>query len=154
MIYQYADFFKDIKAITYEHNEEWVKFFSKSKEGCYNINIRILPSKEIEYKDVIIKTYDFANDEFAGKKFDFILLDGIGSQRYSRSQILSMIENLCNNFCVIIDDSHRECVQETILELKRIFDETNINYCDHTYSASKQHYLICSENWKFLTSLS
>ncbi len=155
LIYQYADFYKDVTAVTCEHDPEWVKFFNKGINQKYNINIKQLELSEVLYKNEQTLSYKNINKEFNGMKYDLIVVDApFGSERYSRSQILSLIENnLKETFCIIIDDYERPGEQETARELMNIFEETGTKYHTAIYAGNKQHILFCSENMKFLTSM-
>lgn len=156
LIHQYADFYSDVQAVTYEHDENWIDFFEKGKIGNYPVNIRKTDLEQVEYKGVKTLSYKNNCDEIKDQKFDLIMIDApFGSERYSRSQILNIIPKcLCGDFCIILDDYERTGEQETIEELKQILQENNISFKTRTYSASKSHIIICSEGYSFLTTIS
>lgn len=92
---------------------------------------------------------------WGGAKYDLILVDGpFGRPHYSRPQILEIIKtNLSESFCLIIDDTHRSGESETANEVQIILESLGRKYLSHTYSSSKKHTLICSDDLSFLTSL-
>lgn len=154
MIHQYANYYQ-VGAITCEHDDQWISSFNEGRDGDYNITIQKMELETIMYKGMETLTYkdiDIIVDE---KKFDFILVDGPrGSKHFSRSQIVDIVRNnLLPSFCIIIDDAERVGEQETIQEVISVLESSGIQYCRREYSASKKHMLICSPDYKFLTSL-
>lgn len=154
LIHQYADYFQ-IPAITCEHDRNWIRFFNEGKDGCYEVTIKILELETIEYKGFDTLSYKHLNDELEDQTFDLIVVDApFGSKHYSRSQIIQLAQNnLSNSFCIIVDDYERSGEQETVDEVKKIFKSKGIDFCERLYSASKQHYLLCSKDLIFLTSM-
>lgn len=155
LIHQYADYYADATAITYEHDENWIEFFCKGKTGDYKVNINKTELQSIEYKGETTLSYKDNCEELIGKKFDFIMIDApFGSARYSRSQILNIVPAcLADSFCIIMDDFNRKGEQETVAELQNILQSNGIETIKAVYTASKDHCLICSKDLKFLASL-
>ncbi len=52
-----------------------------------------------------------------------------------------------------MDDYERTGEQETVKKLKEVFKNKGISFVEETYHGAKSTLLICSENYKFLTSL-
>ena len=154
MIHQYSNYFK-INAITVEHDENWIDFFNKNKEGGYSINIQRAELDNILYKGKKTQTYKNIASLFSNQKFDLILVDGpLGQDHYSRPQIIEMLkENLSERFCIILDDYGRIGEQETGREVLQNLHNRKIIFHQKVYSAEKQHLLICSNDLRFLTSL-
>lgn len=154
MIHQYSTYFKK-NAVTIEHDEDWVKFFKKDKQGEYNVNIHILNLKTIDYKGFETRAYAGVDDFCSGKKFDLLVIDGPrGSEHYSRSQLINMAKrNLPDSFCIIIDDTNRIGEKETLAEVYSYFNEQQIDYCSKTYSSLASFTVICSKDLFFLTTL-
>lgn len=155
LIHQYANYYNDVNAITYEHDSEWIDFFNKGKSGNYRVNVYKTELQEIEYKGFKTLSYKNNCNELIGQKFDMIMIDApFGSMHYSRSQIINLIPTcLANSFCIIMDDFNRQGEQETIKELENILLSNGIPFSSTVYKASKYHYLICSENLRFLCSI-
>jgi len=155
MIHQYVDYYEGTKAVTCEHDQDWIKYFNRHKNETYDINIKLVETEKINYNDKSTLSYKNIETLFGDEKFDLILVDApFGSEHYSRSQILKLISNnLSPSFCVIVDDVDRQGEMETIEELKNKLESINIKYLDVYYKASKKHYLVCDVSNKFLTSL-
>jgi hypothetical protein len=155
IIHQYANYYESINAITCEHDEQWIKFFKESLDGEYPINIREVELSETEYKGEKTLSIKNVNLLFMSEKYDFIVVDApFGSSRYSRSQVIYLVENHLNNtFVIIIDDYDRLGEQETAEEVMLVLNRLGINYRIKIYNGSKQHILICSDNLGFLTTL-
>lgn len=155
LIHQYANYYDDTYAVTYEHDVKWIDFFKKGLFEQYKINIHTTELEETQYKGENTLSYKNNCKELIGQRFDLILIDApFGSPRYSRSQILNIIPDcLSDSFCIIMDDYNRNGEQETINELKDILRHNRIEFNEKCFSYSKQHYLICSIDNNFLISI-
>jgi predicted O-methyltransferase YrrM len=156
MIYQYAAYFQNTKATTIEHDPKWIEFFTKQIHNSYPTNIQLTDIQEIEYKGHKTIVYKDLEEKLGTTKFDLILVDApYGSDHYSRFQIVDIVpEHLNSSFCIIIDDYNRQGEKETAGELMKKLDAHNIKFEKAVYYGMKNHILICSENLKFLTTLS
>ena len=154
MVHQYANYYQ-VEAVTCEHDDQWIDFFFEGRDGDYNMSIQKLELETVMYKGMKTLTYKDVDKFVLKKKFDFILVDGPhGSKHFSRSQIVNIAQNnLLPSFCIIIDDTEREGEQEIIQEVISVLESSGIVYCCREYRASKKHMLICSQDYKFLTSL-
>lgn len=158
MIYQYTSFSNEDKphAVTVEHDSVWIDFFMKNVKDRYNVNIFQSELEDVLYKNKF-KTYFFSNlrDLIGEKKYDCILIDApYGTKHYSRCQIVDYIPKcLADNFCIIIDDYNRKGEKETAKALCLALTNANISYYATVLYGIKEHYLICSEKWKFLTTI-
>lgn len=154
MLHQYGKFY-NVNVLTCEHDENWIDFFMKEKIGQYDLNIKKMELETIAYKGYETLTYKNCVQELGGAKFDLIIVDGpFGRPHYSRPQIIEVIKNnLSESFCIIIDDTHRSGESETAIEVQTVMEGMGKKYISHTYSSSKKHTLICSEDLYFLTSL-
>lgn len=88
--------------------------------------------------------------------YDLIIIDGPwGSPWHSRSQILNIVENdqLAQSFVIIMDDYNRRGEQQTVNGLYDLLYKKDISYVRGVYSGNKDTIVICSENYKFITSL-
>ena len=154
VIHQYAHFF-NIPALTIEHDAEWVDFTIKDIHNAYPLHVKLLPLEMIKYKGFSTRTYKGIENILKKQKYDFILVDGpFGSEHYSRSQLISLVENsLANTFCIMLDDSSRLGEQETIAEVESTLKRKGINYVINAYQGLCDYTVICSDNLKFFTSL-
>lgn len=155
MIHQYASFYKDVKAVTLEHDSDWEAFFKENMTGNYSIKIKSLKLKTVKYNSIETLSFEDFEDEIDNQKFNLIVVDApFGSEHYSRSQILKLVpKRLENSFCIILDDCEREGEKETVQELYNILNTNEIKFLSTFYSGIKDHVLICSDNQKFLISM-
>ena len=155
LLYQYHVSNPEIKYKIIEQDNNWLTFFSKSTFDVsshtilLDIEKRIIHGQEVNlYKGLI--------SSLEKEKFDFVIVDGPwGSSHYSRYQIVELFENnlISEQFVILIDDYERIGEQETVVKLKELLNQKGIKYSEGVYSGIKQTYLICSENFKFITSL-
>lgn len=156
MIHQYSQYYNK-KAITVEHDKEWVNFFLRDK-GDYNINIKIMDLVTIYYKGAKVLTYKDCKKSFINQKFDLVIVDGPfgypSDTVYSRLQILDIIQgNISDDFIIIIDDYDRNGEKNTVNEVFDYFEKKNISFIYREYVSVKNHILITTPKNKFLTSL-
>ena len=154
MIHQFANFY-NVYAITFEHDKSWVKFFEESINGRFSVKVHLTELENTIYKGFETLTYKNVSRDLEGSTFDFVLVDGqYGCDHFSRSEILGIVQNnLRDHFCIIIDDTEREGEHETVLEIIDFLNKRNKDFCWREYSSTKSHTLICSADYRFLTSL-
>jgi hypothetical protein len=155
MIYQYVAHFTNAFAITIEHDEKWEKYFRNAIESEYEVNVKLAELDTVKYKGFDTLSYKRTNDIIPQKKFDLILLDApFGSPHYSRPQILDLIPYyLGSSFCILLDDYERPGEKETFVEVCSLLKKNKIDFTSRVYSGIKDHVLLCSSDWRFLTSL-
>lgn len=138
-----------------EQDQNWIDSFSERFTLSERSNIVHCPIIEIQLKG--FSTYSYQN--FAEKvnvEYDLFIVDGpYGSDRFSRFDIVGLVEKFetGKEFILIIDDSHREGEQDTILEICALLSKKGIGYHRGDYSGIKQNTIIASEKYKFSTSL-
>lgn len=155
LTYQYKISSEDVKLMIIEQDDNWLHFFSENNFDVKEYT-RILPIKKETFLGHEINIYDGLLESINERKYNLILIDGPwGSPNYSRKQILDIIENdlLDKEFIILIDDSHRIGEQQTISELKKKLQNKKNEFVEGCYSGQKSISLICSENYKFITSL-
>jgi hypothetical protein len=155
LAYQYKEAFPEADLTIIEQDENWLKFFSANIHNVVPNTIVL----DIEHRTVngfTTKTYNGLLEKIGGRKFDLVLVDGPwGSDHFSRYQIVDIVENnlLAEQFIIIIDDCHRVGEKETARKVKDILKLQGVKFAEGMYSGVKDTLLICSENYKFLTSL-
>lgn len=154
MIHQYSTFCMK-NAVTIEHDEKWVDFFKKDKQGEYDVNVHLLNLQQVDFKGYETKTYLGLDEYCSNRKFDLLIVDGpIGSEHFSRSQLISLARNnLSESFCIILDDTQRSGEKETLNEVFSYFEKQHIEYCTASYSSIKTFTVVCSMDLYFLTTL-
>lgn len=172
LVHQYASHYH-ADAVTCENNDDWITFFFQSESDSskvaqpvlddsvvmddslgYPMKIRRLPLKKIRIHGVETTACGGLKEAFGSRKFDFILVDApCGEERFSRAQIISLAENnLSERFCILMDDTQRPGEQETLGEVRQVFQRRGILFEMVTRSFTKSHTLICSPDLRFLTS--
>ncbi len=146
---------KDSSLKIIENNTDFASFFYKH---YYNLAsfVTILPLKKILVKNFECLVYDNLIASLEDKKFDLVIVDGPwGSKRYSRYQIIDIVDNnmLSENFVIIFDDTDRPGEYDTLNDLKALLKAKNISYVLNTFSGEKETTIICSEKFFFLTTI-
>lgn len=155
LIYQYVSHSPNVRAMTYEHDEEWVTFFKKSLPNTITPNIIHTELFKTTYKGEDTLSYKSNCEELKREKFDLILVDGpYGSEHYSRSQILNIVPDcLKEHFVIIIDDAQRNGESETISELLKTLDNHQIKYACRTITTNRSFFTVFSQDVRFITTI-
>jgi hypothetical protein len=142
------------KHIIVEQNEDWTKEFNNR---FILTNQSTILHCELENK--IINNFDVSSyKKFSEKicdQFDLYVVDGpFGSDRYSRYDIIQLVEKFNNNdFIILFDDTHRFGELETSKQIISILNNKNIKNYSATYSGTKSVTVIASEKYKYSVSL-
>ncbi len=155
LAYQYHSYFPNSTLKIIEQDEKWLQFFSNE---IYDVisNTSILEIEKIKIQGQEVFQYQALIASLPKQKYDLIIIDGPwGSEHYSRYQIIDLLEEdlIASQFIIIMDDYERAGEKQTIAKLKESFNKKGIQYEETIYSGIKETYLICSKNYKFLTSL-
>lgn len=163
---QYIDYQKknniNVTLNVIEHDENWRDFFCSKPDCDFRDHVSILELDKIKNNGFETTSYKNLTETILSLNsnnrisYDLIFIDGpFGSDNYSRNQIIDIVKNdlLAKEFVILFDDSEREGERETINELKKTLENKNIEYCEGAYSGIKDICIICSNKYKFLTSL-
>lgn len=157
IVHQYAAFNLNAKVVTGEHDAQWVSLFKQTNsQHNYDMNIQMLDMIESEYNGHLVLTYTDVREHFGNTKYDFIIVDGpygFGSYYYSRPQILELIDCLADDFCILFDDYNRDGEKHTVNELFGLLDKKGIDFTYEVIEGEKDHILICSQSWEFITKI-
>jgi len=154
LLYQYANQF-NAEYLIVEHDKNWIDFFVQDK-AIDPKNILVTTLSHRNYKNKETRIYDRLLENIEGKKFDLIIIDGpFGSEHYSRSQILDIIEKdqLAEDFVILMDDYNREGEKQTVEELKNLLCSRKTTFYEGIYSGEKDCIIICNERYSFLCTL-
>jgi glycosyltransferase involved in cell wall biosynthesis len=137
-----------------ENNSEWLAFF-KRQFPIADKYTKILDAEMIhvvpEYES---RTYAGFKSALGDKKFNLVLIDGpLGSEHYSRPQVLDVVDNLDKSFVILLDDMNRIGEQETFELLKNKLTEKHIKFRQGVYESDKKLGLICSPDLEWLVTL-
>lgn len=145
----------DTKHVIVEQNEEWINVFQKKVLLSRRSNIVYCPVKEIEIKGFVSNAYE-KFDENIESKFDLYIVDGpFGSDRYSRYDILSLIERFdySDEFIILFDDTNRQGEKDTLKDILQTLIDKKINVFVGNYIGNKTNTVIATQKYKFATSL-
>lgn len=150
---QYAET-NNAKLTICENNPEWLSFF-KCQFPTADKYTKILDTEMVnivpEYES---RTYANFKNLIKDEKFDLILIDGpLGSEHYSRPEILDIVDNLNESFIILLDDMNRIGEQETWNLLKNKLKEKGISFKEKIYSSDKSLGMLVSQDLQYLTSL-
>lgn len=138
-----------------EQDENWITSFMGRNKLSGRSDIKHCPVKQISIKGFQSWFYEGLDEQVAGK-FDLVIVDGpIGSARYSRYNIMSVIMKItpADDFVIIIDDANRQGEKDTLEDVFSLLGVKKIPYFKAYYSGNKTNCIIVSENNKFLASL-
>ena len=160
MTSQYANYYPDSNLMIVDGDQGWIDVFSEKFEISDNINILQCDTEMFEYNGT--ENLRFANleDVVGDNKFDLIIIDapqgfifnpGYHLFDYSRSNIWNLLDNLADDFIIILDDFNRQGEKNTMSHLEELLKERKIDYYHFQSSGIKDQYAICSENYRFVT---
>jgi len=138
-----------------EQDRDWLTFFSKDVFDI-NENICLLPIKQVVIEDSDTYVYDNFIPSVSDVKYNLVIIDGPwGSPNNSRVEIIDLINNnlLGDDFVIIMDDYNRIGEKNTINKVQALLKNKNVHYVYGEYSGLKDTAIICSDKFKFLTSL-
>jgi hypothetical protein len=138
-----------------EHSTDWSNFF----------NSRFILSKrsKIEHLDLVITKINGFNvhsykdfQEKIKNNYDLYVVDGpFGSSGFSRFDIVSVVNHFQQDerFIILFDDTNRYGERDTVGVIRETLDLKKIKYFISSYSGLKETTVICSEEFRFSTSL-
>lgn len=145
---QYLKHNKKAKAFVIDDSQEWIDIYKNQFDIPNNLELIKLKLQDFKYKGKILQK----NNEYAGLKkatgkvkFGLVIVDGpIGyDKEYSRTNIVSLTDNLAKNFIVIFDDAERPGEQRTIQILKEELHKNKIEFAEFDVTANKtQRYIV------------
>lgn len=145
----------DTRHTIVEQNEEWINSFQEKVLLSKRSTIVHCPLKEIEIKGFLSNSYDGFREKIT-EKFDLYIVDGpFGSDRFSRYDIISIVDKLelKDQFIFMLDDTNRKGEQDTLIDILNSLNTMNIKYYLGEYKGAKSVTLIVSENYKFAISM-
>lgn len=138
-----------------EQNEDWIKSFEEKVLLSKRSTIVHCPLKETEIKGFISNSYDSFREKIT-EKFDLYIVDGpFGSARFSRHDIISLVEKIEkeDQFIIMMDDTNRKGEQDTLNEIVNILTNKEIIFFIGYYEGNKANTVIATKNYKFAASL-
>ncbi len=149
-----SNYLVNTKHVVVEHDEVWIKIFEENFKLSKNSEIVKCNLEEIQIKG--FKSLAYAQLEIKiEQNFDLYIIDGpFGSDRFSRYNIVKLIENFDKNseFIILLDDFERKGEKDTAKEIIEKLKSKNIAFHKAEYSGIKSQQIIVSEKYKFATS--
>lgn len=137
-----------------EQDQNWITAFNDKFTLSPRSKIIYLELSEKHIKGHNVNCYDRFSDQIKDN-FDLYIVDGpFGSDRYSRYDIVDLVENFSvdREFIIIMDDSDRQGEQDTINDILNILRIKGVIFYIGVYTGNKQNTIIASEKYKFATS--
>lgn len=138
-----------------EQNKDWITSFKEKVILSDRSSIIYCPMKQKEIKGYICNVYeDFANR--VTDKFDLYIVDGpFGSDRYSRYDLITIVErlNVDDEFIILFDDTNRLGEKDTLRDVLQILDNKKIEFFISNYEGNKTNTIIASQKYKFAITL-
>jgi hypothetical protein len=144
----------DSNHIVIEQSQEWNDFFTSSFQLSKRSQVIHCQLEKIKVKDFEVNCYS-GFDKKITQKFDLYVVDGpFGSPRYSRYDIVTLVNNFEMNdeFIILFDDTNRSGEKDTLADILSVLNSKDIvNYTAH-YQGNKRVTLIVSEAYKYSIS--
>lgn len=137
-----------------EQDEKWALAFSNRFQLSERSKIVHCPLQVVEIKGFQSQSYTHFKENITGK-FDLYIVDGpFGSERYSRYDIISLVENFdaSDEFIIMMDDTNRPGERDTRNDIVSLLKSKNISHHLGDYQGNKTVSVICSDQFKFATS--
>lgn len=152
MTTQYVSFFKDAKLQVIEDNQEWIDYFSNKLNICSNVKINQVDTEKVLIDSFECLKYEDFNNLVKNESFDLVIIDGpLGfGQKYPRSNILDLVDNIAESFVIIIDDYEREGEINTSKKLLNKLSEKGIKFHTFICTGLKNQLVIYSEDNMFV----
>lgn len=142
----------DKNLVVIDDDEKWINNFSKKLSLNDNIFIKNAELEKFVFQSSKNFKYKNIKNIINKKKFDLVIIDGpVGmNQEYPRSNILEIINNLKEDFIVIMDDHDRTGEKNTINEFIKILNQKNIKNYHLRIFGIKEQIAIGTERYKSL----
>lgn len=152
MTTQYASYFENSKLQVIEDNQEWINNFSSNINLSDNVKINQLNRINVLIDSTECWKYSDVTQLLKDTLFNLIIIDGpIGySQKYPRSNIWDLVNNLADSFIIILDDYDRIGEQNTANILFKILNDNNIKFNKIVFEGIKSQLVIYSDDNYFV----
>lgn len=145
---QYLENNKSAKALVVDDSQEWIDIYRKQFKLPKSLELTKLELQDFKYnKKTLQKKNEYAglSRVIGDEKFNLVIVDGpIGYDKdYSRTNIVSQVNSLADDFIVIFDDAERHGEQRTISLFKDQLAKYQIDYREFDIVAGKtQRYIV------------
>lgn len=150
------NYLKETQHVVIEHDPKWIELYKERNGVSKNTSIIRLDLIEKKFKGHKTTSYKNFSNKVKGYDFDLIILDGpFGSKRYSRNDILSLVEYLDSSkeFIILFDDTNRKGERETFKILVNELTKKSISFNVEHYKGNKTVSVLATNKYKYVTSL-
>lgn len=160
MTTQYANSFSNSKLLIIENDQIWIDKFSEKLNLNENIDIIQRGIEKFTHNDTENERYSDLDEIVKDSKYDLIIIDGplgyttVPEPRqfdYSRANIWNLIDNLADEFIIIMDDCERKGEQNTMDHMEELLTERDIEYYNFRSTGLKEQYVICSKEYRYVS---
>jgi hypothetical protein len=155
LTHQYRTFYPDTQLTIVEQDCAWRDTFCRTVFDVGDA-VRVLPLKTTGCGRSLHHAYEGLLAAVEGEPYDLVVIDGPwGSRRKSRDQIVELIDagGLAGRFVLLFDDAERRGEKETIRRTEAALKKLGKPYVKGFYRGAKESCVICSADYRFLTSL-
>ncbi|MGG7033617.1 MAG: hypothetical protein ACI7YS_00280 [Flavobacterium sp.] len=138
-----------------EQDKNWIESFQERFTLSSRSNIIHCSIQKKEINGFEVNLYQGFNEKITDR-YDLYIVDGpFGSERFSRYDIISLVEKMEkeDQFIVLMDDTNRKGEQDTLNCIKKSLNSMGINYYFGEYVGNKTVSLIVSEKYKYAISM-
>lgn len=138
-----------------EQDNNWLLAFQAKFELTANSTIYHCPLTQLEVNGNHVNSYQNFEETIKGD-YDLYLVDGpLGSPRYSRYQITSLLNRLNTNkqFILVLDDYNREGEKDTAQAIRDLLNKKGITFYEGVYEGSKSLLVIATSAYRFTISM-
>lgn len=143
------------KHIVIEQDKSWLESFKSRFSLSKNSEVIICPIEKKIVHNHEVNFYEGLAKHINGN-FDLYIIDGpFGSKRYSRYDIVSIIENCKadDEFVIIFDDYNRTGEQDTVNVIIDTLQQKGMEFHKGIYQGVKSVCVIGTSKYRFITSL-
>lgn len=146
---------KDSRHVAIEQSADWKDAFQQRFQLSDRVTIDVCELTEKKVKGHTYNCYD-GIEKFSDRKFDLYLIDGpLGSDHYSRYDMVQLAQPLTSDdeFIFLIDDMERPGEKESVSDLLELFEKKGIKVHKGTYSGNATLLAVCTEKYRYATTL-
>ena len=141
--------------IVIEQDQSWYESFKSRFSLNENSKVKVCPLETRTIHNHEVNFYKGLSEQISSN-FDLYIVDGpFGSKRYSRYDIVSVVENCAINdeFIIIFDDYNRTGEQDTVNVIIDTLRQKEIEFHKGIYQGLKSVCVIGTSKYRFITSL-
>ncbi|MCD8120734.1 MAG: hypothetical protein LUE65_00630 [Clostridiales bacterium] len=141
-----------------ENDLDWIAFYRHGEKLPESTSLVQLDTELVSFEESeAVRVYKNFSKNFASLKFDLIIIDAPWSgdmTKYARIDVLSILPGCLNSsFVIIFDDVQRSPEAATVQAIKKILNDSDIQYQAGVYRGAKDTQIITSIDKGFLCTM-